>query len=63
MAVELILNKNNPSVWIYGIFKLPHLRKTQTTRRVILWEIFLRYFLLSHRVYRMKDTFQAAFQV
>ena len=25
--------KNNSSIWIYGIFKLPHLRKIQTPRK------------------------------
>lgn len=31
LVSEKFLQKNNSSVWIYGIFKLPHLRKIQTT--------------------------------
>ena len=36
MRVKKFSVKNNPSVWICGIFKFLHLRKIQTTRRVIL---------------------------
>ncbi len=35
--------KNNSSIWIYGIFKLPHLRKIQTPRKE-LFRVSLPYF-------------------
>lgn len=33
LRVKSSIIKNNSSVWIYGIFKLPHLRKIQTPRK------------------------------
>lgn len=35
MRVESFSTKNNPFTWICGIFKFLHLRKIQTTKRVI----------------------------
>ena len=33
LRVKSSIIKNNSSTWIYGIFKLPHLRKIQTPRK------------------------------
>ncbi len=33
LRVKSSIIKNNSSIWIYGIFKLPHLRKIQTPRK------------------------------
>ena len=33
LRVKSSIIKNNSSIWIYGIFKLAHLRKIQTPRK------------------------------